>query len=117
MSESFRRVVAVFLAVTFVVALVPHGLRAADAGVQIAVMTVGGEMPITGKCDGCGDHQKAMTSATCPSLFCVNFVALPSIETVLELPSLEAFEGFAGPLLTGHAISPDPYPPKRAVLS
>jgi hypothetical protein len=115
MSRTFRRAVTVVLALTFVVGLVPHGLRAAHAGVQV-VMTAVSDTPMSGKCDGWGDDHKAMTSAAC-SAFCAGFVALPSIEAMLELPSVEAFDGFAGPLLAGHTIPPDPYPPRPAVLS
>jgi hypothetical protein len=79
-------------------------------------MTAASDMPMSGKCDGCGDDQKAMTSAAC-SAFCASFAALPSIEAMFERPSVEAFDGFAGPPLTGHTIPPDPFPPRPAVLS
>src|SRR5687767_4930270 len=115
MLERLRRVAAVLLALTFVVGQMPYGLRAADVSVQM-VMTAAGDVPMSGKCDGCGDHQKTMAAAAC-SAFCAGFVALPSIEMVLELPSAETFDGFAGSLLTGHTIPPDPYPPRPAVLS
>jgi hypothetical protein len=115
MSETFRRVVTVLLALTFVVSLVPRGARAADVGAQM-VMVAADDMPMSGTCDGCGDDQKAMTSAACVA-FCASFVALPSIETTFELPSVEAFEGFAGTPLAGHTVPPDPYPPRPAVLS
>lgn len=105
----------ILLALTFVVGLVPHGLRAADADVKM-VMTAGSDMPMSGKCDGCGDDQKAMTSAAC-SAYCGSFVALPLIGAVFELASAEVFTGFTGPPAAGHTIPPDPYPPRSAVLS
>lgn len=115
MPNALRRVMTVFLALTFVVGLVPHGARGADAGVEM-IMTGASDMPMSGKCDGCGDDQKAMTSSAC-SAFCGSFVALPSLETVFEPASARTFEGFAGPPANGHTVPPDPYPPRPAVLS
>lgn len=115
MPESFRRIMTLLLALTFVVGLVPHGMRAADAGMNMA-MAAAGDMPMSSKCDGCGDDQKAMTSAAC-SAFCGSFVALPLIGTVFELASAETFVGFAGPPSAGHTVPPNPYPPRPAVLS
>lgn len=118
MSERFRRIATVFLTLTLVMGLMPHGLRAAGAGVQMVQMAMSatGDMPVSGKCDGCGDDKTAMTSAAC-SAFCASFVALPAIETVFEHPSGDAFGGFDTPALAGHTLSPDPYPPRPAVLS
>jgi hypothetical protein len=115
MSETFRRVATVLLALTFVVGLVPHGIRAADAGVKMAI-AAGSDMPMSGQCDGCGDAQKAMTAAAC-SAYCGGFVALPSIGAVVELASAEAFEGVAVPPIAGLTVPPDPYPPRPAVLT
>jgi hypothetical protein len=115
MPETFRRIMTLLLALTFVVGLVPYGVRAADAGVKM-VMTAASDMPMSGKCDGCGDDQKAMTSAAC-SAFCASFVALPLIGTVFEPASAEPFRGFAGPAAAGHTVPPDPYPPRSAVLN
>jgi hypothetical protein len=115
MSEMLRRVLTVLLALTFVASLAPHGARAAEAGVQMA-MVADGDMPMSGTCDGCGDDQRAMASAAC-SAFCASFVALPSIEAMFAFPSVEAYEGFARPRLAGHTIPPEPYPPRPAVLS
>lgn len=115
MSETFRRVVTVLLALTFVASLVPHGARAADAGVQM-VMTAASDVPMSDTCDGCSDNQKAMTSAAC-SAFCASFVALPSIETTFERPSVEGVDGFVESFLAGHTVPPDPYPPRPVVLN
>jgi hypothetical protein len=115
MSETLRRVATALLALTFVVGLMSHGIRAADAGVTMA-MAAASDMPMSGKCDGCGDNQKTMTSAAC-SAFCGSFVALPSIGTVVELASAEAFEGVAVPPIAGLTVPPDPHPPRHAALS
>lgn len=115
MPETFRRVVTVLLALTFVVGLVPHGSRTADASVKMT-MAAASDMPMSDKCDGCGDDQKAMTSAACAA-YCGSLVALPLTGILFELASDELFGGVAGTPLAGHTIPPDPYPPRPAVLS
>jgi hypothetical protein len=116
MSQKVRRVVALLLALTFIASLMPHGLRAATADVKI-VMVAATDMPMSsGKCDGCGDHQMAMTAAAC-SAYCNSFVALPSTETLLEPPSIETVRDAPALICVGHTIPPDPYPPRPAVLS
>lgn len=115
MSETLRRLLTVLLALTFVAGVVPHGLRTADAGVKM-VMTAASDMPMSGKCDGCGDDQKAMTLAAC-SAYCGSPAALPSLGTVFEASSAETIGDRAGPVLSGHSIPTDPYPPRPVVLS
>jgi hypothetical protein len=115
MPKWLLRIVTVLLALTLVAGVVPHGLRAADAGVKM-VTAVATDMPMSGKCDGCGDDQKAMTSAAC-SAYCGGVAALPLVATAFELTSAKVFAGFSGPPLAGHTIPPDPYPPRPAVLS
>jgi hypothetical protein len=119
MPERFRRIIAVALALTFVVGLVPSGVRTADAGVKM-VMAAAAEMPTSGKCDGCcngcGDDQQAMTSGAC-SAYCGDFVALPAMAIAVAAAPAEAIWHVAGLVRVGHTIPPDPYPPKPAVLS
>jgi hypothetical protein len=115
MSERCRRIVTVLLALTLVVGLVPHGLRAADADATMVMAGIS-EMPMSGKCDGCGDDQDAMTSAAC-SAYCGSMVALPLIGPAFEPVSAQAFAGIAEPPFADRTIPPDPYPPRPAVLS
>ena len=119
MGERFRRIVAVMLAPTFVVGLVPSGVCTADSGVKM-VMAAATDMPTSGKCDGfcngCGDDQQAMTSGAC-SAYCRDFVALPAMTIAVETAPAEAIWHAAGLVQVGHTIPPDPYPPKPAVLS
>jgi hypothetical protein len=115
MRERLRCVLTLLLGLTFVVGLVPHGLLAAGADVKM-VMAAAADMPISGKCDGCGNDSKAMSSAAC-SAYCGSFVALPVTGTTFEPASVETVGDFAGPTPPGHTVPPDPYPPKPAVLS
>jgi hypothetical protein len=115
MSEKIRRVMTLLLALAFIVGLVPHGLHAAEADVTM-VMAAATDMPMSGKCDGCGDDQKAMTSAAC-SAHCGTFAALPFVGTLFEPSSIEKVRDFAGTTPAGQTIPPDPYPPRSAFLS
>ena len=103
------------LAITFIVGVAPHGLRAADANVKM-VMAAATDMPMSGECDGCGDDQKAMTAAAC-SAYCGRFATLPLIGTLFEPSSAETVGDLPGPTTAGHTIPPDPYPPRPAILS
>lgn len=115
MSQKVRRVMTLLLTITLIVGLVPHGLRAADMDMKM-IMAVATDMPMSGKCDCCGDDQKAMTSAVC-SAHCGGFVALPLIGMLFEPSSVETVGDLPGPTPAGHAIPPDPYPPRPAILS
>jgi hypothetical protein len=98
MPERFRRVIAVMLALTFAVGLVPSGVRAADAGVKMA-MVAATDMPTSGKCDGCcngcGDDQQAMISGAC-SAYCNDFVALPALNIGIDTAPAEVTWHAAG---------------------
>jgi hypothetical protein len=113
MSEKVRRISAVLLALALAVGLVTHGVRASDIGVKMA-LAAATDMPMPGKCDGCGDDQKAM--AAC-SAYCGSVVALPAMEAVFDAVPAGIFGHVAAPSPTGHTIPPDPYPPRPAVLS
>lgn len=115
MSEQIGRIFRLALALTFIVALVPHGSRAADSDAKL-VMAAATDMPMSGKCDGCGHDPKAMTPAAC-SAYCGSFVALPLTETPPEAPPVERMGSSGGPTLVGHTIPPDPHPPRAAVLN
>lgn len=103
------------LALTFIVALVPYGIRAAGSDVKLVRVAAAG-MPMSGKCNGCDTDQKAMTPAAC-SASCGSFVALPLAGPILEPASVEAVRDLAEPFPVGRAIPPDPYPPTSAILS
>ena len=115
MSDKIGRVMRLALALTLIVGLVPHAIRAADADVKM-VMAAATDMPMEGKCNGCGDDQKATTAAAC-SAYCGGFVALPVLGPLFELSSVQTARDFSGPSLVGHTFPPDPHPPRPAVLN
>jgi hypothetical protein len=114
MSEKIRRLSVVLLALALAAGLVTHGVRASDSGVKMAVAAVS-DMPMPGECDGCGDDQKAMAAAC--SAFCGGVVALPSMGAAFAAVPAETLGSFVGPNPTARTVSPDPYPPRPAVLS
>ena len=115
MLEKIGRIMRLALALTFLVGLVPHGIRAADADVKM-VMAAATDMPMKGKYNGCGDSQKEMTAAAC-SASCGSFVALPVFVSLFDPVLVEMAQDFSGPALAGHTIPPDPYPPRPLILS
>ncbi|MGH6679807.1 MAG: hypothetical protein ACREDL_12965 [Bradyrhizobium sp.] len=100
------------LALTVMLGLMPHDLRAASA--HAGMLTAASvSAPMSGKCQGCGDHHRAMTPAACPAC-CGCFVALPTIATPFE-PRLAEQVGHPVCLaLAGYTSPPDPYPLRRA---
>jgi hypothetical protein len=115
MPEKLRRAMTLLVALTFVVGLAPHGLRAAHIDVKM-VMAAATDVPMSGRCNDCQDESKAMPSAAC-SAYCGIFVALPVTGTTFEPALAETVGELALPAPAGHTVPPDPYPPKSAVLS
>jgi len=108
-----RRLLVVTLSMALAIGVSAHAARATHMDLM-APDAMATHMPMSGKCDGCRDNQKTM--AACAAC-CTSVVGLPATSFVLELVPVEAFEPIAGPSATDHAIPPDPYPPRTAVLS
>jgi len=103
------------LALVVAIGLVAHGVRAADSGIKMAA-SMAIDMPMPGKCDDCGDNQKAMAAGAC-SAYCGTMVALPLFGSIFDVRPAETLRHLAEPNPTGHSTRPDPYPPRPAVLS
>jgi hypothetical protein len=69
-------------------------------------------MPMPGGCNGMDGKSAPTTPSACVT-FCAGFVALPAalIISVREASGTLPSPG-AQPLLTGHAVPPEPYPPR-----
>src|SRR6266511_2335652 len=79
-----------------------------------AAAAVTPDTPMPGKCDGCAGHE---AMAACSNFFCANvFALLPAAVGCVSAPA-----GTIGPCVelsaSGHTAPPDPYPPKRSILS
>jgi len=115
MSKKTRRIVAIFLALTLAVGLTAHGARVAAMDVEMATAATG-DMPMSGKCDECGDSKNSMSLVTCAA-YCGGMVTLPSlIMTAIDsLPAIMPYPESSS-IRLGLLRPPDPYPPKSVVL-
>lgn len=115
MSERVRRIAVLLLALALTAGWMSHGVRAADMGVKMAVAAAS-DMPISGKCDGCGGGHDSMQAGTCFA-YCGPVSALPSAPAVCDVLPVDTVQ--YRPVLpgTGWGAPPDPYPPRPSVLS
>ena len=81
-----------------------------------ATMTSDMGMPTSGKCIGCAGTEKAMASGAC-SAFCGSAIALLSVVVAFGPVWVHTIEPSVAAIATGHAIPPDPYPPRPTILS
>jgi hypothetical protein len=127
LSEKTRRISALLSALVLAVGLVTHGFAGSDMVVKSAVtaatdmpmssgMPMSGDVPMSGKCDGCAGDEKGVAPAAC-SAFCGAVVAAPSVAAVFDAVPIETLGPSDGPIVTGHADPPDPYPPRPTILS
>jgi hypothetical protein len=115
MSKKTRRIVAIFLALTLAIGLTAHGARVAAMGVEMATAATG-DMPMSGKCNDCGDSKQSMSLATCAA-YCGGMTALPlMIMTAVDSPPAVMPTPESSSSRLGLSRPPDPYPPKSAVL-
>ena len=110
-----RRLFIAALSMALAVGFAGHGALATQMGVKAAA-TMATNMPMSGKCDGCSDDQKAMSPAICAA-YCGSFIAMPVSPLVLAAVSIETFEPVAVTIGTAHADPPEPYPPRPAILN
>lgn len=111
-----RRIFALLLVLTLAVGLVAHGAGVSDMGVKMATASAS-DMPVPGKCGGCGDDKAGMPTGMC-GVYCTAGTFLPLAAEAFDVASTSS-TGFltAGVTLPGHGYPPDPYPPRSAVLS
>lgn len=115
MSEKVRRLIALFLALTLVVAGTTQLVQASDMAIKMSASTSMGDMPMPGGCDGCSGGDDGMTMA-CFAV-CGNTTA-----AILPFAPAVASIGFVSPTasfvtaVAGHHRPPDPYPPRPTRL-
>ena len=114
-TATFRRLVALVLALTLTVGLAVHHGAAADMGADMASM-VAGDMPGGGMCDGCGTGNEGMSLGAC-SADCTTSAALLSGAAVADALSPLTVTHPAMPMGVGWSVPPDPYPPRSTIPS
>ena len=112
---------ALLVALVLAVGLVTHGFAGPDMVVKSAVtaatdMPMSADMPMSGKCDGCAGDERGVAPAACAA-FCSAVIAAPSVPAVFDSVAIDTLEPSIGPVVTGHADPPDPYPPRPTILS
>ena len=121
LAEKIRRIFVVSLALAIAAGLVAHFVPGANLGTKAADMAAAMSMDkaadtsMPGKCDGCGDDQKAMAPAAC-SAYCGSVVALAVTVIPVDLVPAEILGHFAARIGASHTIPPDPHPPRPTIL-
>jgi hypothetical protein len=119
--EKTRRILALLSALVLALGLVTHGFAGPDMVVKSVVtaaadMPMSGNMPMSGKCNGCAGDETGVAPAAC-SAFCAAVIAVPSVAAVFDAVPIETLVPSAGAIVTGRADPPDPYPPRPIILS
>jgi len=118
--ERIRRISAVVLALALATGLAAHGIGGSDMGFKSGMAAAASDMPasdmpMSGKCDGCGDDQNGMAAAC--AAFCSSVVVLPIAAILQQLSAIDILRPSAGQDATGHVGPPDPYPPRPISMS
>ena len=113
--EKIRRISVLVLALALVVGLGAHGMAGPDMGLKSDMAAAASDMPMSGKCDGCGGDQKSMPAAC--AAYCNSVVAQPLVAVVFDVIAIDILCPSVGPAAIGHAAPPDPYPPRPIDLS
>lgn len=103
------------LALTLVVGLVTHGIGGAGVGLKSAIAASADDMPMSGKCDGCGDDQNGMAAAC--KAYCSSVVALSVALVVTDIVPIDILRPAPVSGMAGRIVPPDPYPPRTIGLS
>jgi hypothetical protein len=115
MSEKVRHLIALFLALTLVVAGPTQFVQASDMAGKMSASTSVGDTPMPGGCDGCSGGDDGMTMAcfaVCGTTMAAILPFAPAVASIVFVSPtaslVTAIAGQHGP--------PDPYPPRPASL-
>jgi len=108
-----HRFLALILSLVLVAALSLQAARATEMTVE-SLLPAAAHM--SGDCDGCPEDQTGMTPVACYA-HCAGLIALPCASVELDPVRGVVLFDLAGPDLSGRTDSPDPHPPRSAVLS
>jgi len=121
LSGAIRRILTLLAALVLAVGLVAHTFGGPDMIAKSATsaaseMPMSGDMPMSGKCNGCAVEDKGLAPAAC-SAFCSAVFVLPAVAVVLYAFPAEVLHPTSRPDAIGQTIPPDPHPPRPAILS
>lgn len=109
-----RRLLVIVLSVALATGFITRTVQAVSMDATTASM--GTEMPMHGKCDGCAGNEKTMTPVACAASFCSVMTLAPTV-AAFDAISSETVEPRAETPAMGRTFSPNPHPPKSTVLS
>lgn len=115
MSEKVRRLVALLLALTLVVAGAAQGVQASDMAVQMSAATSTSDMPMTGGCSGCSGDEDGMPMACFAICGSTMAAILPSAPIVASVALVSPTAPFVTTVVD-HRGPPDPSPPRPTSL-
>ena len=121
LSRKIRQIPALLAALVLAAGLVAHGFAGPDMVVKSSMtdasdMPMSNDMPMSGKCDGCAGNEKGVAPAAC-SAFCSAVIGWPLVIAAFDAVPMDTLDLADGPIVTGHADPPEPYPPKPIILS
>jgi hypothetical protein len=105
----------VLLALSLAIGLATHAARAAGMGSKMSMAASAMQMCDKGDCSG-GGSEPCNSQGTC-ALACSGIIALPATTMVLDVPIAGVVPNSAIQVGPGWSAPPDPYPPRRFILS
>lgn len=115
MLEKVRRQIALFLALTMVVAGAAQAVQASDMAVKMSVGTSTSDMPMTGGCSRCSGDDDGMPMACFAICGSTMTAILPSAPFVASVALVSPTVPFVTTVAGRHG-PPDPYPPRPTSL-
>lgn len=116
MSERFRHLIVLLLALTLVVAGAAQSVQATDMAVRMSATASTGDMPMAGGCSGCSGDEDGLPMAcfaVCGNMMTAIVPTAPFVASAV----LVSQTGTSLTPIVGHRGPPDPYPPKPTSLS
>jgi hypothetical protein len=109
-----HRLLALLLSVALATGLTVRVVQA--GGMEMTAAAMAADMPMHGKCDGCAGNEKSVAPSAC-SAYCGSIIGLPATAVAFASLPAEMVAPGVEPAATGHAVPPDPYPPRPIVLN
>jgi hypothetical protein len=103
------------LALALAIGLVTHAVATTGIGGKMSMAASAMQMCDKGDCSTDGS-QPCKSAGVC-SLMCNGMIALPATTAMLDVPPAAAAPICAVQVGPGWSAPPDPYPPRRSVLS